>query len=105
MRAVTETGSRRKLTSCRLIVDWNGYGTLFYQMTKLQMRQVFAGAKTITIQGKQADYCSNTGFSKLTNEYSHLTFPIKRTQSRWFAIGCEYFTKDEVKELRQWCKQ
>lgn len=101
MRAVTKTGSKRKLTSKRLTVDWCGNGNLFYWMTKPQMRKVFDGAKEITIQGKQEFGFNNF---ELLNE-SNRTFKIKQRSNGGFSIGCESFTKDEVKELKQWSKK
>lgn len=100
MRAVTRTGSKRTLTAKRLTVDWHGYGTLFYWMTKTQMRKVLAGAKRITIQGKQ-----DWGGYFRPLEKQHTIFKIYRRSDGRLSIGCESFTKDEVKELRQWSKK
>lgn len=96
MRKVTKTGSIRTLTAKRLMVDWEGFGTIIYWMTKIQMQKVLAKAKKITIQGT---YCG-----KRTNKEC-LTFLVKHRTTGGFSIGCESFTKNEVKELRQWSKK
>ena len=90
-------GSIRTLERRQLVVDWHGHGTLFYRMSKDELKKVLAGARKTTVKQVQVSI-----YDKEIVET--VSFPVTRP-NKGLEIGCEVFTAEDVRKMKQWVKE
>lgn len=85
--------SVRILNLKHLVVDWMGNKNLFYQMTRAQLKK---GLKSGIVSVKQY----------LRDESPEITaFTLTLRPSGSMAIGCENFTRNDVRKMEQWMRE
>lgn len=85
-----EDASQRWLTASHLVVDWQGSRSLFYRMTKQELRKVLGGAEMAKTKSVLFDALPEA-----------VSFGVRFTKTR-LVIGCERFTAKDLEIMRKW---
>jgi hypothetical protein len=85
-------GSIRTLNSKQLVVDWMGHHNLFYRMTRKQFRDALKGGWAL-VKHKLHDASPQT-----------VSFVLTIHPSGAMNIGCEFFTREDVRKMKRWAK-